>query len=101
MDDVCRRYTPAQSLTEIDRWLIANGRSEEAVQTLARFHTGGDSTHPLIQFEVEEIGRTIEMEKLAAKTSWKTLVQTPGNRKRTFIAICVGAFAQYNVTIPF
>jgi hypothetical protein len=51
----------------------------------------------LIQFEVEEIGRTIEMEKLAAKTSWKTLVQTPGNRKRTFIAICVGAFAQYNV----
>lgn len=44
-----------------------------------------------------EIAQTIEMETQAAATKWSTLVKTPGNRKRTFIAVCVGAFAQWNV----
>jgi hypothetical protein len=46
-----------------------------------------------------EIVRTIEMESQAAETKWSTLVKTPGNRKRTFIAVCVGAFAQWNVSV--
>lgn len=46
-----------------------------------------------------EIGRTIEMESQAAETKWTTLVKTPGNRKRTFIAVSIGAFAQWNVSI--
>lgn len=46
-----------------------------------------------------EIGRTIEMENQAAQTKWSTLVKTPGNRKRTFIAVCVGVFAQWNVSL--
>ena len=45
-----------------------------------------------------EISHTIEMESQAAKTEWSALVKTPGNRKRTFIAVCIGAFAQWNVS---
>jgi hypothetical protein len=47
-----------------------------------------------------EIVRTIELEHQAAETGWTALVKTPGNRKRTFIAVCVGAFAQWNVSTP-
>ena len=43
-----------------------------------------------------EISRAIELERRAASTKWSSLVSTPGNRKRTLIAICVGAFAQWN-----
>lgn len=78
--------------------MIANGRREEAEELLARYHTGGDASHPLIQFEMTEIARTIELENLASETKWSTLVKTPGNRKRTFIAVCIGAFAQWNVS---
>lgn len=80
------------------RWLIANDRREEAEQLLARFHTDGDVNHPLVQFEMSEIIHTLSMEARASQVPWSTLVKTPGNRKRTFIAICVGAFAQWNVS---
>lgn len=52
-----------------------------------------------MQFEMDEIVRTIEMEERAAEMGWAALVQTPGNRKRTVIAVCVGAFAQWNVRL--
>lgn len=48
-----------------------------------------------------EIVRTIELEHQAAETGWTALVKTPGNRKRTFIAVCIGAFAQWNVSTRF
>lgn len=47
-----------------------------------------------------EIANTIEMENRASETKWSTLVKIPGNRKRTFIAVCVGVFAQWNVSSP-
>ncbi|KAJ5743808.1 hypothetical protein N7533_008678 [Penicillium manginii] len=81
---------------ESPRWLIAKGKKKEAEDLLARFHTAGDISHPLIQFEMSEIARTIEMESRASETKWSTLVKTPGNRKRTLIAICIGVFAQWN-----
>jgi Sugar (and other) transporter len=82
------------------RWLVAKGRSAEAENILARFHTAGEVSHPLIQFEMAEIVRTIEYDDQAGETRWSTLIKTPGNRKRIFIAVCVGSFAQWNVRSP-
>ncbi|KAL6251652.1 hypothetical protein RBB50_001862 [Rhinocladiella similis] len=81
---------------ESPRWLIANGKIAEAREILARYHTGGDSNHVLVEFEMAEISSAIEAEREAAATKWTSLVSTPGNRKRTFIVVCLGAFAQWN-----
>ena len=50
----------------------------------------------MVDFELSEISSAIEHERQAAATKWSSLVATPGNRKRTFIVVCVGAFAQWN-----
>ncbi len=83
-------------LPESPRWLVATGKFAQARHILAKYHTGGDSKHQLIEFEMAEISRAIELERRAASTKWSSLVSTPGNRKRTLIAVCVGAFAQWN-----
>lgn len=45
---------------------------------------------------MSEIVDTIKMERLAKATGWGTLIKTPGNRKRLFIAVSLGAMAQWN-----
>lgn len=84
---------------QISRWLIANDRKEEAEKLLACFHTAGHGSHPLIQFEMAEITYGLSIEAHASQTPWSALIKTPGNRHRTLIAVCVGAFAQWNVSL--
>lgn len=67
----------------LTRCQIANGKIAEAREILARYHTGGDSNHVLVEFEMAEISSAIEAEREAAATKWTSLVSTPGNRKRT------------------
>lgn len=81
---------------ESPRWLISNDRSGEALHILAKYHAAGDTQSPLVVREMSEIVDTIKMEQEANATKWSTLVATPGNRKRLFIVICLGAFAQWN-----
>jgi MFS family permease len=83
-------------LPESPRWLIANDRKDEAHAILAKFHAAGDRSSPLVVREMSEIVETIELEKEAQGTGWGALIATPGNRKRLFIVICLGTFAQWN-----
>ncbi|KAM0722955.1 hypothetical protein Q7P37_001153 [Cladosporium fusiforme] len=83
-------------LPESPRWLIANDRSQEALELLARYHAAGDSSSPLVQREMGEIVDAINMEREAQGVGWGALIATPGNRKRLFIVVCLGTFAQWN-----
>ncbi|KAI4923168.1 uncharacterized protein J4E92_007922 [Alternaria infectoria] len=77
-------------------WLVAKERQDEARQILARYHSGGDEHSPLVTREMSEIVYAIRQESAAKLVQWSALVATPGNRKRLFLAVCVGGFAQWN-----
>ncbi|KAK4560363.1 hypothetical protein LTR86_005559 [Recurvomyces mirabilis] len=81
---------------ESPRWLVSKDRNSEALHILAKYHAAGDAQSPLVVREMGEIVETIRMEQDAKSTTWGTLVATPGNRKRLFIAVCLGTFAQWN-----
>jgi len=83
------------------RWLLANGREEEATAILTKLHSPPGNTNPeLVAREIEEIKDYLEKEKEVEQghgiSSWLQLVQTPGNRRRSLIAVIVGCGTQLN-----
>ncbi|KAI4737345.1 MFS sugar transporter-like protein [Aureobasidium sp. EXF-12298] len=81
---------------ESPRWLVAQDRAPEAMAIIAKYHAGGDLDSPLVVREMGEIVDAIRLEKETKTPGWGALVETPGNRKRLFIAIFLGAAAQWN-----
>jgi hypothetical protein len=81
----------------LSRWLLAHGQGEKARSVLAKYHSGGDESAPLIDYEMKEIEENVRLEaQLTSETSYLDLVRTAPNRRRTLIAIIVGFFAQWN-----
>ncbi|TKA51796.1 hypothetical protein B0A55_11054, partial [Friedmanniomyces simplex] len=81
---------------ESPRWLVSRDRSDEAFDILVKYHAEGDRNSALVQAEFAEIQQTVRAELESSKRRWVELLQTPGNRKRTFIAACVGLFSQWS-----
>ncbi|KAF5002533.1 hypothetical protein FGRMN_298 [Fusarium graminum] len=82
-------------LPESPRWLIANGRSEEARAMLVKWHANGDENDELVKLEFQQMRNVIEAE-VSNESGWKDLLTSPGNRKRVFILICLGCFSQWS-----
>ncbi|KIK62284.1 hypothetical protein GYMLUDRAFT_995129 [Collybiopsis luxurians FD-317 M1] len=73
---------------ESPRYLISKGRNEEALGILARYHANGQHDDQLVQQEFEEISSQLGREKATLVGSWRSLVATPGNRRRMLI-VCI------------
>lgn len=81
---------------ESPRWLVARGRDEQALRTLAYYHANGDEHDPLVQFEFAEIKESIESERVQKRTDWRELIRTPGNRRRMRVIIAIAFFSQWS-----
>ncbi|KAI1478900.1 general substrate transporter [Daldinia eschscholtzii] len=68
-----------------------------AFQLFGLYFVPESPNSPLVKFEMDEIERAITEEaRVLSATSWTDLIRTPANRKRTFIALIVGWFSQWN-----
>lgn len=82
---------------ESPRWLAARDRIEEASAFLIKYHANGDSNSALAAYELEEITKTLALERLhKSTTSYRDMIRGRGNIHRTFISVTLGIFAQWN-----
>ncbi|KAH6695665.1 general substrate transporter [Plectosphaerella plurivora] len=83
-------------IPESPRFLCSKERYNEARDFLVKYHAEGDESSPLPAFELAEMTETIRMEREFAKHgSFRDLVATAANRKRTFITVFLGIFSQW------
>lgn len=68
---------------------MKNGKEEEALNVLAKFHANGDKEDPLVQLEMREISNAIEREFLQKDASFLSFLQTPGNRRRLAVLVAL------------
>jgi sugar porter (SP) family MFS transporter len=79
---------------ESPRYLIDKGRDAEAIKFFTKYHAFGDSTHPVIAYEMAEIAATIEEEKQQKLSSWLKFFSSRAMIHRFCLCFAVPLFQQ-------
>ncbi|KAI5449604.1 hypothetical protein NCC49_004534 [Naganishia albida] len=72
---------------ESPRWLLKQGRVEQAHAVLATYHSNGDLDDPLVQLEMREMADALEREARNQQVTFMDFVRTPGNRRRLWVLV--------------
>jgi hypothetical protein len=88
-------------LPETPRWLIANDRHEEALNTMAKYHGEGSRDSPIVQLEYKEMVEDISVTG-SDKRWWdyRELFNSREQRYRTMIVITMAFFGQWSGNGP-
>ncbi|KAJ7069581.1 MFS sugar transporter-like protein [Mycena amicta] len=81
-------------IPESPRWEAYQGRTENALRTVALTHANGDVNDPVVLTQYKEIIDTLEFEKsLPEPLSLKQMFKTPPARKRIVLSTSVAVFS--------
>lgn len=75
-----------QFVPETPRFLIGQGRDQEAFQFFVDYHGNGNPQDELVLFEFAEVKEAIRREKEAKAQKWSTILGTRPNRHRIGLA---------------
>lgn len=86
-------------IPESPRYLFSNGREQEAIDFLTRFHGNGNAQSRLVQLEVEEIRESIRQELQDKRIAWwdfRCLFNTHESCWRSLQVLMMGVFGQFS-----
>lgn len=81
-------------LTQLTRWLIAHGRPEYGLKTLARLHSRGDENDAWVRAEYDQIQDAITYERDHEAKSYSELFVHKSSFRRLLLAVSIQASVQ-------
>lgn len=83
---------------ESPRWLATKGRAAEAKDILAKYHANGVVSDELVEFEMQQILGSLEVERSEGMNGWHgwiAMFSTRGNITRSLLTIFIGLASQW------
>ncbi|KAH8916306.1 hypothetical protein BT69DRAFT_1355805 [Atractiella rhizophila] len=84
-------------LPESPRWLYANGKQQEAIDFLVRYHGNGNANHALVKLQIEEFHESIKQDGADKRWwDWRDLVRTHSARWRFAMVAFMAIAGQFS-----